>query len=219
MPDNPSDSRLPMVSSKACSKCGQVKPRTEFYADKRAASGLHSQCADCCEPGRGKRAAKALARGLLAIHGLGVCLACSQVLPISVMYSRTRCKPCRASQRRSSPRQKASAAALEKRPDVVAKRAAYRKTESAKERQRRYYKSEKGLRRMREYRASNIEKARAREMLNRKIRTGGIQKQPCDVCGSPKSEAHHHNGYDPSHWYDVRWLCREHHVEAHRKAS
>ena len=45
--------------------------------------------------------------------------------------------------------------------------------------------------------------------------------KPCEVCGNPKSEAHHRS-YDPAHALRVQWLCRFHHQRLHaalRKAG
>lgn len=47
------------------------------------------------------------------------------------------------------------------------------------------------------------------------VRLGLLEKKPCEVCGDPKSEAHH-DCYDRP--LDVTWLCREHH-KAHHKAT
>ena len=53
---------------------------------------------------------------------------------------------------------------------------------------------------------------KARNALNYQIERGRIQRQPCEVCGEPKSQAHHHDYSKP---FDVRWLCQKHHAEAH----
>lgn len=45
------------------------------------------------------------------------------------------------------------------------------------------------------------------------MRLGLLERQPCEVCGDPKSEAHHHD-YDRP--LDVTWLCRAHHRAVHR---
>jgi hypothetical protein len=37
------------------------------------------------------------------------------------------------------------------------------------------------------------------------------------LCGTPKTEAHHHLGYAEEHWLDVQWLCKKHHREVHKK--
>jgi len=36
-----------MAQTKRCSRCGETKPRTEFYADSRASDGLQSACKMC----------------------------------------------------------------------------------------------------------------------------------------------------------------------------
>lgn len=35
------------IESKTCSQCGDVKPTSEFYSDKRARDGLRSHCKAC----------------------------------------------------------------------------------------------------------------------------------------------------------------------------
>ena len=47
------------------------------------------------------------------------------------------------------------------------------------------------------------------------LKKGNIKKQPCEVCGSEKVEAHHYLGYDKENQLKVRWLCRKHHAEEH----
>lgn len=42
------------------------------------------------------------------------------------------------------------------------------------------------------------------------IRDGRIQRMPCEICGDPKSEAHHEDYRRPQH---IRWLCFRHHRE------
>jgi hypothetical protein len=52
----------------------------------------------------------------------------------------------------------------------------------------------------------------ARLALNNAIRDGRIVRQPCAVCGNPKSQGHHD---DYSKSLDVTWLCTKHHAERH----
>lgn len=56
-------------------------------------------------------------------------------------------------------------------------------------------------------------KHRARFTLHNAVNRGKLQKQPCEVCGAKKVEAHH---VDYSRPLDVRWLCKIHHGKVHR---
>lgn len=55
-------------------------------------------------------------------------------------------------------------------------------------------------------------KRKARSKLNHAIRDGKIQRKPCVVCGTPKSEGHHED-YDKP--LEVVWLCFKHHRKYH----
>jgi hypothetical protein len=57
------------------------------------------------------------------------------------------------------------------------------------------------------------EKRIARSAVSNAIRDGRLFKQPCQVCSSSKSEAHH---LDYSKPLEVIWLCKLHHEEAHK---
>lgn len=56
------------------------------------------------------------------------------------------------------------------------------------------------------------EKAKARSMIGNAVRDGRVTRQPCEVCGDPKSQAHHEDYSKP---LDVKWLCFYHHRVAH----
>lgn len=58
-----------------------------------------------------------------------------------------------------------------------------------------------------------LKRRKARSDLNHHMRDKGLERQPCEVCGT-KAEAHH-DDYDKP--LDVRWLCFKHH-RAHHKA-
>jgi hypothetical protein len=60
------------------------------------------------------------------------------------------------------------------------------------------------------------EKRRANIAVGNAIRDGRLLRQPCEVCGAAKAEAHHDDYTRP---LDVRWLCRKHHLEHHGKES
>lgn len=47
-----------------------------------------------------------------------------------------------------------------------------------------------------------------------RIARGILVKQPCEICGELKVEAHHDDYHKP---FEVRWLCIKHHHEFHGK--
>jgi len=59
-----------------------------------------------------------------------------------------------------------------------------------------------------------LEKRRAHWTVHNAIRDGRLMKEPCEVCGVEKTDAHHDDYSKP---LEVRWLCRKHHGERHRK--
>jgi len=65
---------------------------------------------------------------------------------------------------------------------------------------------------------ANSHKVKAQRAVHVAIRRGQIQRQPCEVCGDPKTDAHHPDYSKP---LDVNWLCRRHHQQWHadRRAS
>lgn len=46
------------------------------------------------------------------------------------------------------------------------------------------------------------------------VRRGLIKRQPCEVCGEEKAEAHHPDYLDP---LKVVWLCKPHHKAEHAR--
>lgn len=58
--------------------------------------------------------------------------------------------------------------------------------------------------------AANPDKFRARDAVNNALRDGRLKKLPCQVCGNPKSEAHHADYSKP---LEVKWLCFRCHRE------
>jgi hypothetical protein len=56
-------------------------------------------------------------------------------------------------------------------------------------------------------------KANARTYLNVYVKRGIVRRLPCEVCGDPRSQGHHANGYDRP--LDVVWLCDKHHRALH----
>jgi len=56
----------------------------------------------------------------------------------------------------------------------------------------------------------NPHKWLARSRVHDALRAGKITRQPCEVCGAKKSEAHHEDHYKP---LEIMWLCRVHHMQ------
>jgi len=62
----------------------------------------------------------------------------------------------------------------------------------------------------------NLYKEKARRKARGAIKSGKLVREPCEVCGEIKVDAHHDDYDNP---LNVRWLCRKHHLELHRKAK
>jgi uncharacterized protein YdaU (DUF1376 family) len=56
---------------------------------------------------------------------------------------------------------------------------------------------------------------RARQATSRAMKAGQLQRQPCEECGDPNSQAHHDDYGKP---LEVRWLCPQHHDKFHRRS-
>lgn len=54
--------------------------------------------------------------------------------------------------------------------------------------------------------------SRARDAARWAVRSGKINRQPCEVCGSVPAQMHHDDYSKP---LDVRWLCAMHHKRLH----
>lgn len=59
----------------------------------------------------------------------------------------------------------------------------------------------------------HFEKRAANWTTSNAIRDGKLIRQPCEVCGDLKVDAHHDDYSKP---LDVRWLCRPHHAVHHK---
>ena len=63
-------------------------------------------------------------------------------------------------------------------------------------------------------RQNNPLAVKARGELRKALDKGFIERRPCEVCGEQRSQGHHPDYTKP---LDVKWLCRKHHFEIHRK--
>lgn len=69
---------------------------------------------------------------------------------------------------------------------------------------------ERSLERTKRYQTRNPEARRAHHAIEHAIKAGNLTRGFCECCGTEKTDAHHHNGYDKP--LDVQWLCRSCHV-------
>lgn len=60
------------------------------------------------------------------------------------------------------------------------------------------------------------ERGKAHGTVNRKIGNGSIERQPCEICGCEMVDAHHDDYSKP---LAIRWLCKSHHTQLHRRMN
>lgn len=68
--------------------------------------------------------------------------------------------------------------------------------------------------RQKRWRIDNPERYAAHLFVMKAKKKGDLVPQPCEVCGKARVDAHHDDYRRP--WV-VRWLCRKHHVQHHRR--
>lgn len=130
-----------------------------------------------------------------------------------VKYNRTGLCPCGAER---APNQKRFCLAC-KAEDSRLYRARKGFSQADRDRYNAYYEANKEKIRAR-YKEDELYhlKKWSRSTTNNYIASGVLVKKPCEVCGSKRVEAHHDDYTKPM---AVRWLCRKHHVEHHRKEN
>ena len=110
-----------------------------------------------------------------------------------------RCKECRRVYDRGRSKERA------KTPEKIAQVA-------------RWHQSEHGKMMARRSRAKRFalhkERYQAKEMLERLVNKGIIQRLPCAKCGEINGQGHHPDYSKP---LEVVWLCQAHHSEEHNK--
>jgi len=158
-----------------------------------------------------------------------ICSICKKDLPLELFHIGSKspdglqysCKECRAAQAkiyRQSVAGKKIAKAHSKSEKVKKYQANYAKTEKSKLTRAAYAKTDAGksARRLaiKRWEAANPVKRSAKRMVGYRIKTGEIIRQPCEVCGDIKVQAHHLDYAKP---LDVMWLCRKDHVAWHKE--
>lgn len=99
-----SPDKIPDITSKTCSKCGEVKPVMEFYRSLRNNDGYYNPCKACCLKQKQSYHRKLAARSQNQIPSTKTkrCPKCDEVKPVSKFYKainkfdgyRAICKKC-----------------------------------------------------------------------------------------------------------------------------
>lgn len=137
-----------------------------------------------------------------------ICGRCHQPFPMrryssgKVAY---RCPKCKVQEDREYRERRIARGLYYETDAVLEKRANYRKTPSGKAAAirgaRKYASTPRGMASM-----------QARMAVRNEIRNGRMVRKPCEKCGNPKSQAHHHDYSKP---LEVQWLCIRHHMMVH----
>ena len=190
---------------KTCSKCKKDQPKTNFVKSPRYRDGLYPICKTCRKETR--------------LKGLSKTKFCKRCKANARSMSNFYCETCQRKMRGRKPitlfKRRASTNGLCCRCHKVPP---LKYHWYCKDCQRDCFKrwwNRKG----KNYKHSTPERREkylARVYLHQQISRGKLKRQPCVVCGNPKSEGHHHNGYRKEHALDVVWLCKKHHDEAER---
>lgn len=73
--------KLPPPEQKRCIRCGEVKPKSDFYKNAGAKDGLYGYCRPCDRARRTQPGRKRVAAVKLQIPGFARCSQCKQTLP------------------------------------------------------------------------------------------------------------------------------------------
>lgn len=90
-------------------------------------------------------------------------------------------------------------------PQIIARTAAYHRTPRGRE---------VGKAKDQRQRIKHFEKYQARQTVMVALRSGKLHRQPCEICGQPKAQAHHPDYSAP---LGVKWLCEPCHRAEHRR--
>jgi hypothetical protein len=139
------------------------------------------------------------------VDGLKKCFACEAVLPFSDFYKHPRTADgylgkCKSCQRESIRRNRL--VNLERFREYDRERAQNpaRKVASYKITQK--------------WRTADPRRMRCHNAVARAIKSGRLQKQPCEYCGAVRAYAHHDSYDEP---LNVIWLCQPCHKQRHKE--
>ena len=184
-----------------CTKCGEVKPLSEFPKQAGRPGGVNSNCKVC--------------------NGIRNVIYCNNNKEKIKAYNAKRYQDNIEEFRIDRSKRIKE---LRKNPDYVRKERIYSRAYNASEHgqqvRHKYQDSDERRTSSRKWAIRNPEKKRAGWHVWKAKQDGRLVQPPCcEACGVETNalHAHHHNGYEPEHWLDVQWLCPVCHNIAHSK--
>lgn len=189
------------ITSKICFGCGEDKPFSEYRPFPAGAFGLRPKCRGCEKKQRDAKKEQALERQ--AKGGMKFCPTCATDKPLSEFMVAAensdglhkQCLECYGSNRREKyfqnpePHKLSCKKWIEKNP------------EKQKAIQANHVKK---------FKAQFPHKAYAQEQARYALRSGRLDRKPCEICGN-ENTSFHHPSYHPDHVLWVQNLCDEHH--------
>lgn len=146
-----------------------------------------------------------------------ICFKCNKQKPTDEFYHRPgrrqcegSCKKCKKEydvERRKTHRERLNEydRARASTPDRLKAKIAYTKTEAGLAVKKRGNAK---------WNKNNTHKINAQQQARRNLKKRGLEKKPCEVCGSIKRIEMHHDDYNKP--LDVRFLCYRHHYDHHK---
>lgn len=212
--------------SKACGKCGVVKPLSGFSKHKTNRDRLETRCRECQSVSSSNYRSSVKAKWsktraeFRQSTGLFKCASCLNELPNKafnfiancVSGIDSMCRECRMKRDAADRARNIKAVReyhlnyyLSNNEAIVKKKSAYDKTEAGKRARRVANENRK---------RNHPEKYKAKRIFDSAVKVGKVKRKPCEECGNLKSEGHHEDYSKP---LDVIWLCRLHHMVRHGK--
>ena len=200
------------LGMKTCRRCRSVKPLEAFYRLKTEADGRQLWCREChrttfeaARRARGVRpAVQARAeRRAYAMSPTRICIRCKRE-KFRTEFHRSAftpsgynniCRACRPAYDRE--------ASARVRADPIRLAAHRRMRATIAARRRRTLRND----------PDRLRREAARQMVAAAVLGGYLMRQPCEVCGAARVDAHHDDYAKP---LKVRWLCRAHHSALHK---
>lgn len=184
-----------IIIQKACSKCKQIKPVSEFYKWQRAKDGHHAACKMCYKIYSKSPKAQATRKRHRQSKKYKI---------TTKRYSRS--ESFKMSQRRYLQTEKGKIASRGK-----TRRYRCRYPERVKISRQKFCHSEKGKILGRRCRARYPERTKARMAIGNAVIAGKLPNPKtlqCYYCNNQAQQYHHWHGYKPEYWFDVVPACR-----------